>query len=169
MCVRSPLSLHRSGGNNCWPPGKLSMPTRPKQPCAHPGCPNRKPCPIHKRQRTEDTRPSAAERGYDQKWRRTRAAFLKKHPTCVGCGGDASEVDHIVPLKDGGTNEWSNLQAMCKSCHSNKTNTFDGGFGNKGRGSQKSTGFTLDRMWPSFSHRREFLYFPQVGSRARRV
>ena len=33
----------------------------------------------------------------------------------------ATEVDHIVPLKEGGTNELNNLQSLCKSCHSRKT------------------------------------------------
>jgi len=28
----------------------------------------------------------------------------------------------------------NNLQSLCKSCHDSKTATFDGGFGNPGRG-----------------------------------
>lgn len=32
------------------------------------------------------------------------------------------EVDHIVPLSDGGTNEASNLQALCLMCHRVKSN-----------------------------------------------
>ncbi len=31
------------------------------------------------------------------------------------------EVDHIVPLADGGSNETSNLQALCLMCHRVKT------------------------------------------------
>ena len=31
------------------------------------------------------------------------------------------EVDHIVPLYKGGTNEIYNLQALCRNCHGNKT------------------------------------------------
>lgn len=27
------------------------------------------------------------------------------------------EIHHIVPLKDGGTNEWSNLMSLCRKCH----------------------------------------------------
>jgi 5-methylcytosine-specific restriction endonuclease McrA len=32
------------------------------------------------------------------------------------------EIDHIVALKDGGTNETSNLQALCLMCHRVKSN-----------------------------------------------
>ena len=35
---------------------------------------------------------------------------------------DASyEVDHINPLYNGGTNEITNLQALCRNCHGKKT------------------------------------------------
>ena len=53
--------------------------------------------------------------------------FLRKHVYCEMCGADATDVDHIVPLTQGGGNEWTNLQALCKSCHSRKTATQDGG------------------------------------------
>jgi HNH endonuclease len=32
------------------------------------------------------------------------------------------EVDHIVPLHQGGSNQWSNFVALCASCHAAKTN-----------------------------------------------
>lgn len=80
----------------------------------------------------ERARPSAARRGYDRKWRLIRAAFLKAHPTCA-CGTAATEVDHIVSLRRGGTNEWSNLQPMCKPCHARKTVAVDGALGQKNR------------------------------------
>merc|ERR1712000_438717 len=31
------------------------------------------------------------------------------------------EIDHIVPLSQNGTNERKNLQALCKKCHTMKT------------------------------------------------
>ena len=31
------------------------------------------------------------------------------------------EVDHIVPIYNGGSNEIENLQALCRSCHGKKT------------------------------------------------
>lgn len=73
-----------------------------------------------------EDRPSAARRGYGWKWAKLRRSFLTRHPLCVDCTRrdivePATEVDHIRPLRDGGTNDWSNLQPLCKSCHSRKT------------------------------------------------
>lgn len=31
------------------------------------------------------------------------------------------EVDHVIPLRDGGDDSPSNLQLLCKSCHCEKT------------------------------------------------
>jgi 5-methylcytosine-specific restriction protein A len=43
----------------------------------------------------------------------------------------ATEVDHIVPVARGGALlDWDNLQSMCHGCHSRKTASEDGGFGN---------------------------------------
>jgi 5-methylcytosine-specific restriction protein A len=41
----------------------------------------------------------------------------------------STEVDHIIPLRQGGKNTMDNLQGLCKSCHSRKTALEDGGFG----------------------------------------
>lgn len=73
------------------------------------------------RPRPPDNRPSPSRRGYDIKWRRVRAAFLRKHPACADCGGEATEVHHIVPLSAGGTHRWENLMPLCKVCHSRRT------------------------------------------------
>ena len=79
--------------------------------------------------RRRDDRPSAARRGYDRKWRRIRAAFIKANPYCAVCGAPTEEVDHIIPRAVGGSNDWSNLQPLCKIHHSQKTALQDGGFG----------------------------------------
>lgn len=34
---------------------------------------------------------------------------------------DATEVHHIKPLSEGGTNDLNNLMPLCKSCHSRIT------------------------------------------------
>ena len=77
-------------------------------------------------------RPGATQRGYDRKWRRIRAQYLRHHPLCQATdeaalrfharfGDAATDVDHIVPVVQGGTSEWDNLQALCHRCHSAKT------------------------------------------------
>ncbi|MET0997055.1 MAG: HNH endonuclease [Mycobacterium sp.] len=44
---------------------------------------------------------------------------------CVGrgprCLVTASEVDHIQPVAEGGTDDMSNLVSVCKACHAAKT------------------------------------------------
>ena len=95
------------------------MPYKPKRPCAKQGCPNLIPigqtyCEAH---RKKDTRPNAARRGYGAKWQKIRAGNLRVYKTCAKCGAPAIDVHHIVPLKNGGTNEWSNLQPLCRKCH----------------------------------------------------
>ncbi|WP_366141808.1 HNH endonuclease signature motif containing protein, partial [Propionivibrio sp.] len=40
----------------------------------------------------------------------------------------ATDVDHIVPIRRGGTNKHENLQPLCHACHSRKTATQDSRF-----------------------------------------
>ena len=101
--------------------------------CAHPGCSakvKRGHCPEHtkaqqKRDRWE--RGTSAQRGYDARWRKVRDRKLKVEPLCEPCQANgrttaASEVDHIVPLNDGGARlAWRNLQSICRECHASKT------------------------------------------------
>lgn len=114
------------------------MPYKPRRGCFHPGCPNltevgQTYCKEHKAQhqrKIDRGRGTPAQRGYDKEWSRLRLAYLGDHPICVVCGQLATMVDHILPIKDGGTNLESNLQAMCGPCHRAKTNKEDGGYGN---------------------------------------
>ncbi|UZE12777.1 HNH endonuclease [Pseudomonas sp. B21-053] len=57
-------------------------------------------------------------------WRRRRAAILLRDQyTCKVCGVTTNqlEVDHIVNLAQGGSDNDDNLQAMCTPCHKAKT------------------------------------------------
>ncbi|WP_128102798.1 HNH endonuclease [Paenibacillus sp. DCT19] len=82
-------------------------------------------------------RGTAAERGYDSRWRKARDGYLKKHPLCVthwkqGYVKEATVVDHIKPHRGDKTLFWDrrNWQGLCKQCHDVKTAKEDGGFGN---------------------------------------
>lgn len=111
------------------------MPMKPPRPCRSPGCPalvrgGTGYCDQHQAeaQRQQDARRgTAAERGYDARWRALRIMFLRRHPLCADPDGvhtgpvPATDVDHIVPKRDGGRDAWDNLQALCHSCHSRKT------------------------------------------------
>jgi len=124
------------------------MPKRPKRPCAHPGCPELveypdRYCEKHKRERNRSRREydkergTAAQRGYDARWRKVRKRFLAENPLCTECMKEgrltpATVVDHIVPHKGDPELFWdeSNWQPLCKQCHDRKTAREDGGFGN---------------------------------------
>ena len=55
-------------------------------------------------------------------WPAVRAFVLAEEKyTCRQCSGRATDVDHIIPACDGGTDDRSNLQALCGSCHRTKT------------------------------------------------
>ena len=55
-------------------------------------------------------------------WTRIAKAHKAVHMCCAVCGAVADlETDHIIPLHRGGTNEWSNLQSLCRTHHVIKT------------------------------------------------
>src|SRR5262245_40732128 len=74
-----------------------------------------------------DRRTSRHERGYGTAWDKLRTRILERdHGICQPCQGAgrltlASQVDHIKPKADGGTDDEANLQAICKPCHDAKT------------------------------------------------
>lgn len=66
-------------------------------------------------------RPSAAQRGYDAKWRKLSKQLRQSQPWCSWCGSAADlTVDHILPLVYGGTNDLVNLRVLCRSCNSTR-------------------------------------------------
>ena len=62
-------------------------------------------------------------------WRRKRARILARDgKLCQPCKAAgrltlATQVDHIVPKAEGGTDEEDNLQAICAPCHDAKSRT----------------------------------------------
>ncbi|MBN2561828.1 MAG: HNH endonuclease [Phycisphaerae bacterium] len=59
-----------------------------------------------------------------------RRRVLAEEPWCRLWVAPATEVNHVTPLRRGGTNARDNLQPLCKVRHSRKTARRDGGFGN---------------------------------------
>lgn len=55
------------------------------------------------------------------KKKRVAAAQEWKCDMCGETLDETYEVDHIIALCDGGTNEDSNLRALCRPCHAKKT------------------------------------------------
>lgn len=122
---------------------------RPKRVCSHPGCPvrvsadakTRGRCPEHARAHErsyQELRGTAAERGYDARWR--RYSLHLRRTELILCGdrldglpptGDslcraaqrvqpAELVDHIVPVTGPNDPRWyerANLQGACWRCH----------------------------------------------------
>lgn len=110
------------------------MPSKPKRPCSYRGCPeltDGQYCELHKKekhQRYDNRRGTAAQRGYDSRWRKARKYYLQRHPLCVECEKNgsvtpATVVDHIIPHKGDKNLFWDhdNWQPLCESCHNAKT------------------------------------------------
>ncbi|MBR1807159.1 MAG: HNH endonuclease [Selenomonadaceae bacterium] len=122
------------------------MPRKAKRPCRQRGCPNLTDsasgyCPQHEKAQAQHYdryhRSPEHSKRYGYQWRKLRARFLNAHPLCEQCKLEgrytaATEVHHIRPLSDGGTNDINNLMALCKPCHSRITLTTE--LLNRGRG-----------------------------------
>lgn len=86
-------------------------------------------------------RGTTTERGYGWAWQKKRKRILKRDGyQCVPCKRaervtPADEVDHIVNLAQGGSDDDSNLQSICGACHAEKTKGEAAGGGGKSRGS----------------------------------
>lgn len=99
-------------------------------------------CTQRRKVEADKRRPSARQRGYDSDWEAARAAFLAQPENryCVcGCGRRADMVDHDRAHKGDRAIFWdrSNWRAMATQCHSAKTASRDGGFGNPNRNYQQ--------------------------------
>ncbi|QDZ39438.1 HNH endonuclease [Euhalothece natronophila Z-M001] len=55
--------------------------------------------------------------------------FQRDNYQCRSCGKKqtqtALEVDHIIPIANGGSNDISNLQTLCRRCNNQKKHHFD--------------------------------------------
>ena len=87
---------------------------------------------------------TASERGYDSRWHKARATFLRDNPLCVMCRDEgqvreATVVDHIVPHKGDQKLFWAseNWQPLCKQHHDSDKKLLE-------NGSDPRTKFTPD-------------------------
>lgn len=90
--------------------------------------------PSHYRPYKAPPRPRSTWDAYRDEWREIRKRVLAEEGFCYLCGGlgrDDDEVDHVIALDRGGTNDRSNLRRAHIACHSRKTVKEDGGFGNE--------------------------------------
>jgi 5-methylcytosine-specific restriction protein A len=77
--------------------------------------------------RAIDPRQGSTARGYGHAWQvGLRAQVMREEPLCRACLADgittrAEHVDHIVAKIDGGADERSNLQGLCRRHHAIKT------------------------------------------------
>ena len=71
-----------------------------------------------------DTKAGATPRLRGDTWMKIRRSVLVDGGfTCVDCGHVAlsNQIDHEVPLEQGGSNDKSNLRIRCIPCHAAKT------------------------------------------------
>lgn len=115
----------------------LPMPSAAPTPCRRPGCgalvrDGSGYCVAHQGDRragkfADRRRGSRHARGYGKDWEKTRVRILRRdNGLCQPCLKNhrvtpASQVDHIVPKAEGGTDEDENLQSICLDCHKVKT------------------------------------------------
>ncbi len=126
------------------------MASRPKRPCRYPGCPKVTTakhgyCLEHKQKVDKDyekTRETATQRGYTKRnWQNLRKIVLNNQPLCADPHTvhkrysetvAATEVHHIDGNRENSFYEPghpdSNLEGLCRSCHSRLT-AQDHGFG----------------------------------------
>lgn len=110
------------------------MPTT-KRPCRWQGCPaivegrsGGGYCPEHRGmvQKQRDSQRTGQRHYNSVRWRKLRTLVLTGEPLCRECAAagavvQATVVDHILPLAQGGTDAMSNLQPLCATCHNRKT------------------------------------------------
>lgn len=102
---------------------------RPCVMCGARALPGTNRCALHPApKQTEADRLAAAPYRRSYSSAEYRANRERRHELaggrCEACGvrlGPGWECDHILPLKDGGTDELGNLRCRCRACHQAKT------------------------------------------------
>ncbi|MFN6993727.1 MAG: HNH endonuclease [Aquincola tertiaricarbonis] len=76
--------------------------------------------------RLQPAQPVEQQRTRGRRWMEIRDRILRRDPLCVPCQAKgvvqaSQQVDHRIPLEQGGTDDDANLQGICKACHVEKT------------------------------------------------
>ena len=108
----------------------------PFRRCAYPTCPvlvsegTGSRCPTHQ------AAAGAQRRAYDRarstdpfriysspEWRTFRAQILAQRPTCADCGGVATDLDHLIPVREAPARalDPSNVVPRCHRDHARRT------------------------------------------------
>ncbi|WP_301120312.1 HNH endonuclease [Mycolicibacterium fortuitum] len=104
------------------------MPRAPKY-CGHQGCTTlvtgKSRCHDHSGWKTSP-RTASAGRTSTAHWKQQRAKALQRdgHQCQIRgprCTIQATQVDHIIPVSQGGTDDLTNLASACHNCHAAKT------------------------------------------------
>lgn len=109
------------------------MPSRPKKPCAYPGCPNRtdgRYCEKHTMKVNSDYekygRNKNTKQRYGRAWKRIHDKYAAEHPFCERCYEHGvlvptEETHHKLLLSEGGKHDCSNQIALCTYMRSVET------------------------------------------------
>lgn len=87
---------------------------------------------------------------YGAEWKRARAAALARAGRrCQKCSSTQEiQVDHVIPVSQGGSHAASNLQVLCGNCHRHKTATEGSGYrGNRTRKPAPDPPFQPRTQW----------------------
>lgn len=99
--------------------------TGPEGPCPELALPGTSRCGDHPRKAWATTTSSRHERGYDNREQAAAKKYLRAHEWCQwgeGCDAPATQVDHVIPLSQGGARlDPANFQALCEPHHRTKT------------------------------------------------
>lgn len=116
------------------------------RPCAVTGCPNLVTdpneiyCLIHRAKMKQQERERRKERGtdahYGPRWERISKRFLRSNPVCELCGKPSEIAHHIIERSEGGSDDYDNLMALCRACHTalhnKRISRKRGGYGDRG-------------------------------------
>lgn len=88
-----------------------------------PKCPNLQPCPDHPKQAWAGSTRSERTISGSRQQRRAKAVMHLHDGICHVCNRPgANEVDHVIPLAEGGADDMDNLRPIhARPCHAEKT------------------------------------------------